>query len=393
MTGKFRGVGRWLWLSLVILCGTGLSLRAQLQPTFGNFSVGRGEVLKHSDNQNNYTDLGTISYQSFTLDAGLEASSVFTWADAFDNPKTGLTFLGSRFSDPSIDYVLGLLVFISKEYALFNSPVFWYYHVGYGLTYTGNTFNQETNYSNETVSTRVNASTNLRTGLGIRFAENWRLRLGGSLLHSSNVGVRKPNFGINQYELMLGLGYQFRADKPPLEPKESTLPEQEFLLMGHIGPRQVAYEDPYLAVYDIDVEYNRMINRVIRLGLGMTLMEDGIAYEHKKYLEPVEGEVYESLGFFEALTFGTHLNLELAFNRLSLVGQVGYYWKHPHRDIRQEPNLPVDYSEYMDYHNEHYIYNRIGYRYRHKSGLVISLIGKTQLFKIQYTSLGLGYSF
>ena len=43
--------------------------------------------------------------------------------------------------------------------------------------------------------------------------------------------------------------------------------------------------------------------------------------------------------------------------------------------------------------NEHYIYNRIGYRYRLRSGLVISLIGKTQLFKIQFTELGIGYSF
>ncbi|MGB0176509.1 MAG: acyloxyacyl hydrolase [Owenweeksia sp.] len=365
----------------------------QVRPSFTSLSVATGEVKRRSNTQTDFPDLGRITYNSLYADLGMEAASGFSWADAFDNPKTGLTLLGSSYSSPSIDYVIGLLAFISNEYSLFGTSLSWYYHAGWGITYTGNTFDIETNYSNETVSTNLNASTDVRTGLSLRISENWRIRAGGALFHSSNVGVKKPNYGINQYNLMLGVNYQFRKDGPPLDVNERPMPEQEFLLMGHIAPRQVAYNDPYLLVGDLNFEYNRLLNRAIRAGVGMTLMEDGIAYEHKKYFKPVEGESYKPLGFAESLSFGTHLNLELVFNGLSLVGQVGYYWRHPYRSIKESPDLPEAYANYMEYTNEKYIYNRIGYRYRFKSGLIISLIGKTQLLKIQFTELGVGYSF
>ncbi|MEQ9262289.1 MAG: acyloxyacyl hydrolase [Owenweeksia sp.] len=379
---------------LLLLLGAGFSLKSQINPSFISLSVGRGEVLRHSsDDQTTIPDLGRISLYSIYADVGIDAASTFSWASAFDNPKVGLTLLGSSYSSSSIDYVGGVLVFLSNKYDLFRSPLFFYYHVGWGITYTNNIYDLESNRTNESVSTYLNATTDARIGLGLRLSESWRFQAGGSLLHSSNMGLKKPNYGINQYNLMAGLSYEFGSESSVIEAKEQKFPRQEVLVIGHIATRQVAYNDAYLLVGNLNVEYNRVLNRVLRAGVGMALMEDGIAYEHKKYLKPLEGQDYKPLGPAETLSFGTHLNLELCFNRLSLVGQLGYYWLHPYRDIRASSALPEAYADYMKYHNEHYIYNRIGYRYRFNSGLVISLIGKTQLFKIQFTEFGIGYSF
>ncbi len=272
---------------LLLVFGAGYDLKCQIAPSFTSVSIAKGEVQRRSDDQSDIPDLGRISYYSLYADIGVNAASGFSWADAFDNPQVGLTVLGSSFSSPSIDYMLGLLAFIAKDYPLFSSPVFCYYHAGWGITYTGKVFDRETNYTNESVSTHLNASTDVRVGLGVSLSENWKVRVGGALFHSSNVGVKKPNYGINQYNLMLGLNYQFRKDGPLLEVKESPLPKQEFMITGHIAPRQIAYQDPYLLVWDVNAEYNRILNRVIRAGFGMALMDDGIAYEHKKYFKPV----------------------------------------------------------------------------------------------------------
>lgn len=352
--------------------------------------IRQGTVIQHTIS--GISDRDVISATTLCADIGISSSSYFSWAKAYNNPIIGVSVLGSYYSDPSINYGVSVLGFLSNRYVLYNSPLFFHYHTGLGLSYIGNVFDIKDNYTNESVSTHLNAIMDLRAGIGLKILTNWNFFTSVNLLHSSNMGFRKPNYGINLIDWSAGLSYEWNIQKEVVRADRHDLPNQELLITGHVGTRQIAYQDPYLLTGNINLEYNRLLTPILRGGIGGAGMEDGILYEHKKYLYNTQGESYRSLNRWQALSLGTHLNLELIFNRLSLVGQCGYYWYHPHRNLQKALSLPANYLTYIKYTNKYYVYNRLGFRYRFQSNFVVSITGKTQLFKIQFMEFGLGYS-
>lgn len=355
-----------------------------------NAAVTTGQILKHSER---ISELAKSNTNTFILDYGIRTNQWFAWGEEYGNPYIGLTFFYNPFSDPSLDFASGLIVFFENKLHLWKSPLFFNYHLGSGIVYVNNIFDEETNSENEAISTYLNHGLNARIGFGYEFSSQWSIKVESSLLHFSNTSVYKPNYGINIINHCAGLSYRFGDSRNAVTKEVAPRASDEFIILYNAGTRQVAYQDPYVFVHNLNLEYNRQIAYILNIGLGWAIMDAGISYEFKKFRSPVQIQNNESLSRIKAISSGPYINLEFFFNRLSVITQGGFYLFHPHRDIVRDPETSVAYNNFINNQNEYYVFGRIGLRYRFPGHFFINLSGNTQVFKMQHLELGIGTYF
>jgi len=355
-----------------------------------NTAVTTGKILAHSDR---IAELGKSQTNTFELDFGIRTNQWFAWGNEYGNPYVGLTFFYNPFSDPSLDFASGLIVFLENRLKLWESPFFFNYHVGSGIVYVNKIFDEETNSQNEAISTYLNHGLNIRAGLGYELNSQWSLKVESSVLHFSNTSVYKPNYGINIINHSAGLSYRFGERKDATVKKVEPRASGEFVVMYNAGTRQIGYQDPYVFVHNLSFEYNRQIAYILNLGLGWAVMDAGVSYEFKKFRSTAQILNDVTLSRAAAISSGPYINMEFFLNRLSFIAQGGYYLFHPHRDIIKDPETSTAYNNYINNQNEYYIFGRIGMRYRFPRHFFINLSGNTHIFKMQYLELGIGTYF
>jgi hypothetical protein len=377
----------------VFLVFTSLFVKAQSkQGITGTLHMAHGTVLRHTSD---IEALGDVSVNSLYLDLGLPTQGRFAWSEYYGNPYLGFSLIANKYSSSAIGSSISAIAYLENQKALFNSNVYAYYHIGFGLGYVENVFDIETNFNNQVVGTHLNAVTEMRIGLGYKLTNAWLIRAGGYFFHASNMGFKKPNYGINLPSLGASVQYVFpnSAKRKAVDKKQATSKNRELILELNVGTRQIAYDDPYLLVGNLIVDQQWRLSDFFKLGIGLAIIDDGLQFEHKKYMQRLEPDGYQEIAYEQSLSGGTHVAMELLFGKLSIVGSLGYYVWHPYRAFREDPTTTAAYETYMDYTNATYTYSRLGFRYRLTPNWLLSITGKTQLAKVQFMQLGVGRSF
>lgn len=325
------------------------------------------------------------------VDFGWNTKGRTGWSDAYLNPNLGVSYNGSFYSVASAGQSHAILGYIQGMLPI-TEVIDLYGHIGIGLGYVSTIYNERTNFSSQTVASHLNGAADLRFGITAKLSEHWKATGAIMLWHLSNTGFVEPNYGLNLPSVSLGVRYTWtrKNQRQPVPPTEFT-PGKELLVSAQFGVRQMEEGDPYHLVGNLTVDYIWKVLPFLSVGLGTGCFYDDVHYEYEKFMSDNPTQI-EPLTLKEELAWGLHGTFELPFNRVSIVGSLGYYLIHPHRTISKSSLLTDDYAFYMYYQNRNYMYDYLGLRYRSKSKLVYTLSLRTQLFQALFLQAGVGCS-
>lgn len=348
-------------------------------------SYGQGFVAKRSRNIGENRDI-----QTHFIGGDIKWP---TNMPSYSSPDLGLTLHYLNYSYSGIGNSLSAFAFAEKRFRLAESPFGFKAHLGMGIIWVQEVFDIETNLSSQTVSSQLNQGYDIRLGLDYQLNNKSAVEAGVNFFHASNMGLLKPNFGLNVPGAYFRYSYQFKEVLRPITwTPASERSGSEWLFYYNFGLRQIIYNDPVYFVHNLNVDYSFKVNAVLNITAGASVFQEGIANELEQY------DSYYNFGRYAPFSLnqvsaGPHLGAELFVGNFSAFGQLGYYLLHPHRQAMARTNVSEPLVDYVDYYNPSYFFNRIGLRYRLGEHWLVSFSGKFQLAKIQYPELGLGYRF
>ncbi len=302
---------------------------------------------------------------------GWKTSGVQKWHEYYNLPSYGFGFSFTDLGNPEVlgevrsgfmfmEFVLGQTASLKRNF-----------RVNLGLSHFNTYYDPEENPENHFIGTPWNGHFNMNYLLSFRIAENLFLLPGASFTHFSNGAYRKPNRGINMFDVNLGLRYRFGEDGPAIslagiyeyEPRE----EQLLLVTYSVGLMQRDIGDPTYMARTLTVNPVIQKKNRSRWGLGIDLFYDDHAREQADAAD-------ENAGYLDYLRTGGFVSCDIVFNRLSLLINLGTYLYYGY-----EPINPI--------------YKRIGLRYTTNSGLLAHLGLKAHSGRADYVEWGLGYAF
>ncbi|MBT8188254.1 MAG: acyloxyacyl hydrolase [Croceitalea sp.] len=252
------------------------------------------------------------------------------WEADFGYPDTGFSFVYQNMNNPTLGHNFGL-------YAHYNFYFFkrnFQLRIGQGVAYNTNPYDKVNNFRNNAYGSHLLSSTmlmgnyhkeNLVAGLGFK--------VGLSLVHYSNANFKAPNTSTNTMALNFGLTYDLARHaeyefmpKIPNEKKpyplrynialRAGLNESDVINLGQYGFYIVsAYADKQLGKrialqFGADVFFSNFLKELIRF--------QSIAFPE---LNVSADDDFKRVGLF--------LGHELFINKMSIVGQLGYYVYYP----------------------------------------------------------------
>lgn len=350
-----------------------------------SLSYGQGLVAKRSRNTGENRDI-----QTHFIGGDIKWP---TNMPSYSSPDLGLTLHYLNYSYSGIGNSLSAFAFAEKRFRLAESPFGFKAHLGMGIIWVQEVFDIETNLSSQTVSSQLNQGYDIRLGMDYQLNPKSSLELGLNFFHASNMGLLKPNFGLNVPGAYLRYSHHLREVKNPITwTPASERATTEWLLYYNMGFRQIIYDDPVYFVHNLNVEFSFQANSVLNVTAGISVFQEGIANELEQYDAHYDFGLYSPFSL-EQVSMGPYLGGELFVGDFSAFGQLGYYFFHPHRKALARDDVSEQLVDYTDYYNPSYFFNRIGLRYRLGEHWLLSFSGKFQLTKIQYPELGFGYRF
>ena len=313
-------------------------LHLKSQPLKGRLNIitniGRGFIIRHSARMGNIANTHFNIYEaslSYLTDGSKEWHSVYSY------PEYGIDLGYIPFQNPILGNGAYAIPFMEKKLFGF-SKIKFCYKIGYGLSYTSNPYNPESNFKNIAISSAIGYALRGEFSVNFKIYEGLRARAVLMMTHFSNASFKIPNSGLNIPALGFGLSYT-----PFI--KNFVLKADTFLhtynkkitfnIIGAATVREIGlpggkkYWGLNLLTY-----VNKRINRKSALNLGLDLFVNSA---QKKIIESDTNIIGKKPDFKQAAITMGH---ELFINKLSLLTQVGYYFYSPY------PNhLPV-YQRY-----------------------------------------------
>jgi hypothetical protein len=217
-----------------------------------------------------------------------------------------------------------------------------YTELQFGVASNWKTYDPQTNPMNIAIGSGITVHVNL--GLRAFYQLSEKIDIGGgfSFSHFSNGGIERPNYGINMGIPSLDLRYHFvgRPEIPELTMPEEPELKREFIIMGSYSKYQTIHDTLdiyYYAVGGISPYYLWQNSEVFKSGVGLDL----------NFLTGLSSRpigVPGPMGW-ENLTVGIGYQLEVVFDRLSIVAGIGSYAVHKR------------------YRNFHQFYQRMGLKF------------------------------
>lgn len=122
--------------------------------------------------------------------------------------------------DPSIDYwwpkghelgnPVSVYLFQGSRIARLSKRLSLDYEWNFGASFGWHPYDEQDNFFNNVVGSRVNAYMNLGFMLNYRIAKQWNLTAGIDLAHFSNGNTRYPNKGVNTVGARIGIAHDFQ---------------------------------------------------------------------------------------------------------------------------------------------------------------------------------------
>ncbi|WP_188547890.1 acyloxyacyl hydrolase [Hymenobacter qilianensis] len=251
------------------------------------------------------------------------------WHAWYRYPKVGVALTYYDYRNPVLGKSYAATVYLNKAF-LRTARHELNLRMGTGLGYFPVRFDQETNHKNLIVSSRLNATLQLRAEYDVAISEHLGLLLGVGLNHYSNGATTKPNLGINIPTVVVGLNYHQQRPFRPLATVPGYVPEdigQNFLnLSGTLGYKQrnESSRQKYL-VNSLTVIAGRRINRKSNLVAGVEGFYDrGLLAEQRDTVRNGEALI-------DVKKAGVLVGHELLFGRMAVVTHLGVYVYNPYK--------------------------------------------------------------
>ncbi len=333
-----------------------------------------GSVLQTNSFLQGDNELGTPidSYQSASLQYGIETNGKKLWQQIYGYPTWGFGFYSVNFFDPN---ELGNP---SALYTFINAPLFkrfkrWSinYEVGFGLTYNWKKFDANTNAFQYAIGSSNTVFIDLGLNADIMLGKRFNLTAGFTFTHFSNGATKVPNLGINLFAPRIGLKYMFK-DRPDFIVKD--IPKYndtwEYIILFAASSKQLGFkvisdnnDTSYVAetygIFTFSTGINRQISHKVKIGVGADIGYDASYNSYIEYDNDLNS-VLVNAGNDNKLAMGFYGSFELVVNRLSLIIQPGWYVYREKWEIPDEtPPTGVSYPRRKPGNS----YQRVGLKY------------------------------
>lgn len=264
------------------------------------------------------------------------------WESRFNYPDWGFSFI---YQDMKNQY-------LGENYSVYAHYNFYFlkrhlnFRIGQGIAYTTNPYNKETNYFNGAYGSDLLSTTyfmlnykneNVYKGFGFG--------AGISVIHYSNANVRAPNNSTNTFVFNVGASYMLDYERvPEFIPSAETKSYTEKVKYNMAFRTGVNESDiigtGQFPFYTLSFYADKRISRKSAFQLGTDVFFSKFLKELIYYYSVAypEREIDSNTDYKRV---GVFAGYELFINKLSVVGQLGYY-------------------VYRPYEYEGRVYNRIG---------------------------------
>jgi hypothetical protein len=231
---------------------------------------------------------------------------------------------------------LGSTISIHGHYNFYFLKRNLFLRIATGIAYAENPYDIDTNPNNNAYGTHLLGSSYFMLGYNKQnIFKGFGLKAGLSLIHYSNSSVKSPNSSANTFAATLGVTYQIDADTQRSYTTTAgfdkvTQPIHfNMVLRGGIQEGRVIGlgQKPFVVVSGY-ADKRLSFKSSIQLGVDAIFakfLETEIAYSAAAF--PQNGvtgdEDYKRVGVF--------VGYELHVNKLSIIGQVGYYAYYPYK--------------------------------------------------------------
>jgi hypothetical protein len=317
-------------LLLLILFWSYTVLQAQDQESvYVDASYTYGSILRHNKDLEH---LIRGHPQGFILGYNVKTYGAERWQQAYNYPDFGVSMV---YQNPQND-VLGSTIGIHGHYNFYFLKRNLFLRLATGIAYAENPFDIDENPNNNAYGTHILGSTYFMLGYNQQnIFKGFGVKAGLSLIHYSNSSVKSPNTSANTFAATLGVTYEIHAEK-----ERSYIATERFkkirepihfngVLRGGIQEGRVIGlgQKPFLVVSGY-ADKRLSFKSSVHLGVDFIFakfLDTEIAYNAAAF--PNSGltgdEDYKRIGIF--------VGYELHVNKLSLIGQVGYYAYYPYK--------------------------------------------------------------
>lgn len=291
------------------------------------------------------------------------------WRVFFNNPNYGFAYNFKSYGNPE---VLGdshsLTSFLQLSF-LRKHRIFDFGFKGFtGLGYFTKTYNEDTNPTNQAISSHLNLSVEFRLYSKIRI-EPFYFEYSYGINHFSNGLIKSPNLGINLLNTSFSLGYELEdqtIQNRSIKPEKPELTKNEFWGFISTGFKEIEGRDKKYMFSSFSLNYSKQISVLNKLGLGFDFVND-------PSLSPL---AYQKFGYLG----GTNLDFRYGINLHNefVMGPTGLFFAY---------GLYVRKSEYYLTRR----YYKAGFKFYFKNFFGIVLIRAIPLFRADVVELGIGY--
>ncbi|HEX8428907.1 acyloxyacyl hydrolase [Hymenobacter sp.] len=286
----------------------------------GSFIIAHTPAVKH---------LAVSHPTGLELNLQRQTNGSEPWHAWYRYPRIGMALVYYNYHNPVLDRSYAATIYISKS--LFRLPrQELNFRLGTGLAYFTNPFNLETNHKNSIVSSRLNATMQMRFEYDVSVAKNLGVLVGLGLNHYSNGATTKPNFGINLPTVYLGMNYHQQRPFAPAVAAATDMPtdigRDFFNLSTSVGFKQRSPVDQHkYLVQSASVLGGRRVSRKSSLLVGLEGFYDRSLVPQLRDTARITDNLPDVKK--ASVVFGH----ELLFGRLSFVTHLGFYFYNPYK--------------------------------------------------------------
>lgn len=256
------------------------------------------------------------------------------WEGLYNFPDVGVSFGYQNYNSE----VLGELYSLYAHYNFYllrrtsaNQLIF---RAGIGLAYNTNPYDKISNNRNTAFGTTINSSTYFKLYYQREYLiGNLGVMAGLTFVHASNSNVKSPNSGVNIWAVNAGLNYNLKRKEPSIRfiPSSDVQKITEPIKINLVV-RGGVNESPIIGsgvkpFFVASAYLDKRISRKSAFQLGSDLY---ISEMLKDYYELSLNIPHMNLGETDSFSrIGVFIGYELFINKLSIVGQLGYYVKYP----------------------------------------------------------------
>lgn len=320
-------LGLKIKFNLVILIFTSFLGYCQIEIQ-GEYLIGKTSDASYFFPEVSLNQTASISFSKSWLD---ETSN---WVKHLNNPKTGINLEIANYGNVSVlGYSYAIHPFI--ELPIFSSRIRGLHlHTGLGMAYLTKKF-EPNNWQSKAISTDLNWSFRFFLYYHLIKIKNSDTRIAFGYTHRSNGHTRWPNNGLNSFLGGVNVSFSNRNRNKNIIEQDSlsTKKTQTFYsLETGLGINSLSREyNQQNGVYSIGFSYGKIYNTTYKLGFGGYYRFYQNYYNHIKEERSLIEEYPElkKNAWYNASTFGLHLQVEILLNHVSIFAQLGVNFVKP----------------------------------------------------------------